>query len=91
MMFKVLQRQEQYEGCPIVIRQTGESFEFITCINNEIYSSYVVAKKSLLQKVFFRNYSRKQLRDITSYVYAMATTTIESVLHAKDESPKSQT
>lgn len=79
MIFKVLQKNVEYKDCPIVIRQNGECFEYITCIYNEIYSSYVIAKKSFLRKLFFRPYSAKQLNNITNYMLAMAQTTIDHV------------
>lgn len=80
MILKVLQKQMEYKGCPVVIRQGGETFEYITCVNNEIYSSYIIAKKSLLRKVFFMNYSKKQMHKITNYMIGMAQTTIETIL-----------
>jgi hypothetical protein len=80
MKFKVLQKSVEYKNCPIIIRQSGEAFEYITCIFNEIYSSHVIAKKSLLRKLFFRPYSLKQLNNITNYMLAMAQSTIDSVL-----------
>jgi hypothetical protein len=77
---QVLKDQFIYNDCPIAIRRTGERFEFITCINFSIYSSFIVAKKSLLQRLFFRDYSKKQIQDITNYVIAMAQATINQVL-----------
>lgn len=78
--FKVLEKQITYKECPVVIRQVGEAFEYITCINNLLYSSYVIAKKPLLARLFGRPYSPKQLEKITNYVINMAYTTIDSVL-----------
>jgi hypothetical protein len=80
MNFKVLQKQIEYKGCPLVIRQIGEHFEFITCINNLIYSSFIIAKKSLIQKILFQEYSDKQMKGITNYMIAMAQSTIDTVL-----------
>lgn len=77
---KVLNKKIEYQGCPIVIRLLGDQFEYITCVNNEIYSSYVVARKPLLTRLFGRSYSIKQLDKITNYMIAMAQTTIDSVL-----------
>lgn len=70
----------EYEGCPIVIRQIGsDHFEYITCINNEIYSSNIISRKTLAQRIFFRPYSAKQLSNITNYMIAMASATIDHV------------
>ena len=79
MKFKVLQKNVEYKDCPIVIRNSGETFEYITCIYNEIYSSYIIARKSFLRKLFFRPYAKQQLNSITNYVLAMAQTTIDHV------------
>lgn len=69
-----------YEGCPVVIRQVGrDTFEYITCINNEIYSSSIVSRKNLGQRIFFRPYTAKQLSNITNYMIAMASATIDHV------------
>jgi hypothetical protein len=78
--YKVLGKQFEYEGCPIVIRQSGECFEFITVINNEIYSSFIVARKSFLRRITFKEYAPEQIKSITNYVIAMAQTTIDTVL-----------
>jgi len=79
MSFKVLQKPFEYEDCPIVIRQSGENFEYITCINNQIYSSFIVARKSLKQRLFGLSYTAEQLNKITNYVLAMAQATINTV------------
>lgn len=80
MIIKTLQKQILHKDCPIAIRQIGENFEFLTCINNELYSSFITARKSLLQKILFRDYSEKQMKGITNYVISMAQTTIDTVL-----------
>lgn len=77
---KVLGKQFVYEGCPVVIRQNGETFEYITTINNEIYSSFIVARKSFIKRIFFRPYGELEINRITNYVIAMAQTTIDTVL-----------
>ncbi|MFA6887454.1 MAG: hypothetical protein WCQ65_10865 [Fermentimonas sp.] len=88
MKIKVLQEQKEFKGCPIAIRQIGDRFEFITCIDGMIYSSHIVAKKGLFQRLFLQDYTKKELKNITQYVMNLATTTIESVLEAKEEDKK---
>lgn len=83
MIFKVLQKTIEYKGCPIVIRLADETFEYITCIDNQIYSAFVIAKKSLLQKALFRDYTEEQLKNITIYMLNMAQTTIDTVINGK--------
>lgn len=85
MTFKVLQKPFEYQKCPIVLRQIGEKFEYITCINNQIYSSFIVARKTVLQRLILGGYTKEQLHKITNYVLAMAQTTIDTVLGTKPE------
>lgn len=79
MKFKVLNQPFIYENCPIVIRQIGEQFEYITCIDNQIYSSYIVARKSFVQRLLLQSYTTEQLKNITNYMIAMAQATINTV------------
>lgn len=91
MKIKVLNNQVLYRDCPIAIRNIGENFEYITCINNLIYSSFVVARKSFLRRILFLDYSKKQISGITKYVTSMAETTIDTVLDDKQPAVKEDT
>ena len=86
MKIKVLQEQKEFKGCPIAIRQIGDRFEFITCIDGMIYSSHIVAKKDYSKDCL--RIIPKRIKNITQYVMNLATTTIESVLEAKEEDKK---
>lgn len=79
MIIQVLQKQFEYEGCPIVIRRIGENFEYITCINNLIYSSFVKARLSIFSKMLGLSYTDKQIKNITNYVISLAQSTIDEV------------
>lgn len=79
MIIQVLQKQFEYDGCPIVIRRIGENFEYITCINNLIYSSFVKARLSIFSKMFGTGYTDKQIKSITNYVISLAQSTIDTV------------
>lgn len=85
---KVLQGQKEYRGCPIAIRQIEDRFEFITCIEGLIYSSYIIARKGLLKKLFFLDYSKNEIQGITNYIMNMATTTIDTVLDGEKPEDK---
>mgnify|MGYP000853797081 CR=1 FL=1 len=91
---KVLKSQKEYRDCPIAIRQIEDRFEFITCIKGLIYSSFIVARKGLLKRLFFLDYSKKELEGITNYIMNMATTTIDTVLDGEktneQEEPKEE-
>lgn len=80
MKYQVLKKQIEYKNCPIVIRQFGENFEFITCINNQIYSSYINARQNFLRRLFGMGYTVDNKNKITNYVIAMAQTTVDSIL-----------
>jgi hypothetical protein len=83
MNIKVLQKRLDYKNCPIVIRQLGENFEYITSVNGEIYSSYVNARKSLIRRLFLLPHTSKDVNRITNYMVAMAQTTIDTVLSSE--------
>ena len=88
MNYTVLQKPVAYENCPIYIRNKGEDWEYLTCINNEIYTASIVAKKSAIQKLTGNTYSAKEVSSITQYMIAMAQSTIDQVLGIKHtESP----
>ena len=79
MRLQVLQKQIEHNGCPIVIRQYGEYFEFITSINNLIYSSSFIFYKNIVQKILCRPFNEEQLKKITNHVIAAAQATIDTV------------
>jgi len=83
MTFKVLNKEIIYQGCPVVIRQAEEHFEYITCIDNQIYSSSIIARKSIMQRLLGQDYTDKQVQDITNYVIKLAEATIDTVLGIK--------
>lgn len=91
MVFKVLKSQLLYNDCPIVIRQIGNQFEYITCIYGEIYSSYSIITKPLFRKLFFMDYTKEQYNAITQHLIAQAQATINYVQNEYKDSPKPKT
>ena len=79
MIVQVLQKQFEYKGCPIVVRRIGENFEYITCINNLIYSSFIKARINIFTKLMGKGYTDKQIKNITNYVVTLAQSTIDTV------------
>jgi hypothetical protein len=75
-----LQKKLEYRDCPIYIRRHDEMWEYLTVMNNEIYTASIVAKKSGFKNVMGKDYSAKEISDITQYMIAMAQTTIDQVL-----------
>lgn len=86
--FQVLQKPIDYEGCPVYIRRMNEMFEYITVIRGEVYTAHIVARKTIGQRLLFKDYTKKQLSDLTQYMLAMATTTIDTVLGINREPEK---
>lgn len=76
----VLQKSVEYEKCPIYVRHTGENWEYLTVINNEIYTASIVARKSGIQRLLGREYTAMEVSNITQYMLAMAQSTIDHVL-----------
>lgn len=88
MNYQILQKKIQYENCPIYIRNAGENWEYLTVVNNEIYTAQIIARRSAIQKMTGKPYTTKEISDITQYMIAMAQTTIDTVLGiAHVESP----
>lgn len=83
MNYAVLSKKVVYENCPIYIRNSGEQWEYLTIINNEIYTATIVIRKNAIQRILFKPYSAKQVSDITNYLIAMAQSTINTVKNIK--------
>lgn len=85
MNYAVLSKKVVYENCPIYIRNTGENWEYITVINNEVYTATIYIRKTAIQKILGKPYTPKQTSDITNYLMAMAQSTINTVKNIKTE------
>jgi hypothetical protein len=80
MQNHVLQKKIEYEGCPIYVRTSGESWEYLTIIRNELYTASIVARLPATARIFGQGYTSKQISDCTQYMLAMAQATIDHVL-----------
>lgn len=80
MNYQVLQKRVEYEKCPIYVRNSGENWEYLTVVNNEIYTASIVARRSAMQVITGKSYTPKEVSDITQYMLAMAQATIDHVL-----------
>jgi hypothetical protein len=70
--------------CPVYIRHfidagEGDTFEYLTVINKEIYAFPITMRKSFWKRIFRLPYSADELKKITEYIIAAAYTTIETV------------
>lgn len=73
-----------YMDCPVYVRhfieaKGGDEFEYLTVIENEIYSFPVRMRKSFFKRIFRLPYSAEELKKITEYIISAAYSTIETV------------
>ena len=76
--------------CPIYIRRFNvKSFEYLTVINNEIYTMNIDMKPNFIRRILYPLglvkdiYSKENLTDIVGYFQTAAKTTIETILNIK--------
>lgn len=79
-------RVSYYKNCPVYLRQIGwATWEYLTVINNEIYSSYYIFKPKWY-KFFVRSpYTVEQIKGILNLLTAAAQTTIDTVEKKESE------
>jgi len=83
-------KTEKYRGCPIYSRNFKSIFEYLTIIDNELYTAHINVRPYWLTKLFFNldittdvdkiPYSQQHLKNILTQVKAMAEATIDYVL-----------
>lgn len=86
-------KTDRYRDCPIYYRNFKNHFEYLTIINNELYTAQVCVRPYWLTKIFFIldistqvdkvPYSQQQLGNILRTLRKMAEATIDFVLDKK--------
>ena len=77
---------ESYKECKIYYRNIGTHWEYLTCINNEVYTSHIEVRPTLFNRVLFflriepNRYSTQQKTNIIKYLKRFAQTTIDYIL-----------
>jgi hypothetical protein len=80
---------EKYQNCPIYFRNLNKHFEYLTVINNEIYTAHLEIRPTALNKILFLlklqpdRYSDQQYQRILKILRRMAQSTIETILENK--------
>lgn len=68
-----------YDGCPFTIVNVGSVFIILMSIDGNLHRGHIVATRNFLQKIFFQDYTKKQLDNISKYCSGIAQTTIETI------------
>jgi coproporphyrinogen III oxidase-like Fe-S oxidoreductase len=80
---------EKYRDCPIYYRQLKHHFEYLTVINNEIYTAHIEITPRRIMKIVYAiglvksEYSPAEIKNILKILRAMATSTVENILKEK--------
>lgn len=72
-----------YVGCPFTIVNVGSVFIILMSIDGNLHRGHIVATRTFAQRLLGRDYTKKQLDDITKYCVGVAQTTIDTVRNAK--------
>jgi len=76
----------EYRGCKVYIRNFHNIFEYLVIANGELYTTHMVVTKRPLQSLLGRDYTEKQLTDVTKYLLNTAEATVDYLLDG--DSPK---
>lgn len=78
MDIKTLQATE-YRGYKVYIRNFSNLFEYLVIIRGELYTAHIIIHRTLLQTIFGRPYTKKQLGDTVKYLKNVAEATVDAV------------
>lgn len=73
----------EYKGCNIYIRNFNNTFEYLTVIHGQLYTMHMTVTKGWKESLLGRDYTDKQLTDISKYLMVAAETTVDTVLGEK--------
>ena len=83
-------KKDEYKGCPIYYRNFKNHFEYLTIVNNELYTASIDARPHWITNLFYilkiekKQYSDYQLKNILKFLKHYAQTTIDFILLDKD-------
>lgn len=70
----------EYKGCNIYVRNFNNTFEYLTVVKGQLYTMHMTITKGWKEWLLGRDYSDKQLTDITKFLMVAAETTVDTVL-----------
>lgn len=73
----------EYKGCYLYVRNFNTTFEYLAVVNGQLYTMHMTVTKGLREWLLGRDYTTKQLTDITKYLMSAAETTVDFILEEK--------
>lgn len=70
----------EYKEVLVYIRNFGSTFEYLAFIKGQLYGAHIIVPRGFFQWALGRDYTEKQLSDITKTVMLMAEATVDYVL-----------
>ena len=70
----------EYKGCNIYIRNFNNTFEYLAVVKGQLYTMHTTITKGWKETLLGRDYTEKQLTDITKFLMVAAETTVDTVL-----------
>ena len=75
----------EYKGCKIYIRNFNTTFEYLAVVHGELYTMHMTVTKGLKEWFLGRDYTEKQLTDVSKYLINAAEATVEYILEEKNK------
>lgn len=73
----------EYEGAKFTIVNVGSVFIILMSIDGNLHRGHIVATRTFAQRLLGKDYTKKQLDDISKYCVGVAQSTIETVRNQK--------
>lgn len=73
----------EYEGAKFTIVNVASVFIILMSIDGNLHRGHIVATRTFAQRLLGKDYTKKQLEDITKYCVGVAQSTIETVRNNK--------
>jgi hypothetical protein len=70
----------EYKGCNIYVRNFNNTFEYLAVVQGKLYTMHMTITKGWKELLLGRDYTEKQLTDITKYLMVAAETTVDIIL-----------
>lgn len=70
----------EYKGCNIYVRNFNNTFEYLAVVQGQLYTMHMTITKGWKEWLLGRDYSDKQLTDITKFLMVAAETTVDTIL-----------
>lgn len=88
MIVKTFQ-EEKYRDCPVYYRNFHNHFEYLTVIENQIYTAHIEVKPVFISLLLYKlgiassRYSDQQYKQILAFVRTICEATIDTILDKK--------